>query len=285
MATSAAKDAYLALDAPITGTGIGGRITVEDLMNAAKAAPAAASAPSAAAAPADEVEVVKLPPIRKSIAKAMVGSLSSMAQLTLTSSFDASEIMAYRAKLKANAENLGLANITYNDMVLFAVARTLADAQFKALNANLIDDEMHYFKSVNLGVAVDTDRGLMVPTVMGANHKSLDQIAGEVKELAAQCKDGGIAPDKLKGASFTVSNLGSQGIESFTPVINPPQTGILGVNTIEYRVKMVKGEQVVYPAMGLSLTFDHRALDGLPAAKFLKAVVTNLENFSLLLAK
>ena len=277
MVTPAASGEYLAGGSRIEGTGLGGRVSVEDL-----------SAPAAAAQPVDavqapEYEDVKLTNIRKVIARSMTASLSSMAQLTLNTSFDATELMAYRKKVKENGEKLGLANITLNDMVLYAVSRTLPN--HKDLNAHLLEDKMRYFTNVHLGMAVDTERGLMVPTIFNANKLSLNDIAVEAKKCAADCQKGSINPDKLSGASFTVSNLGSLGIESFTPVINPPQTGILGVDNIVTRVKEVNGQIKTYPAMGLSLTFDHRALDGAPAAKFLKELAANLENFSALLAK
>ncbi len=249
----------------------------------ASAAPAAESAKTAV--PAAEYEDVKIPNIRRVIAKSMHASLSNMAQLTLNASFDATEIMAYRAALKANGEKLGMNNITLNDMVLFGVAKTLLG--HRDLNANFLDDKdiMRYFSHVNLGIAVDTPRGLLVPTVFGADALSLNELAAQSKAVINDAKAGTINPDLLKGASFTVTNLGSFGIESFTPVVNPPQTGILGVGTITRRVKTVGGNDVFYSAMGLSLTFDHRALDGAPAAKFLKELCANLENFNLLLAK
>jgi len=166
---------------------------------------------------------------------------------------------------------------------LYAVSRTLLN--HKELNAHFMDDKMLLFNTVNLGVAVDTERGLMVPTIFNAERKSLNEISKEAKVLISECQKGTINPDLLKGGSFTVTNLGTLDIESFTPVLNPPQTGILGVNTIVQRVKEVNGEYVYYPAMGLSLTFDHRALDGAPAARFLKELKTNLENFTVMLAK
>ena len=144
---------------------------------------------------------------------------------------------------------------------------------------------MRYFKNAHLGIAVDTPRGLMVPTLMNANLKSLNTISAEAKKLAAEAQSGTINPDLLKGGTFTITNLGSLGIESFTPVINPPQTAILGVNTLETKVKNVGGEMKLYQAMTLSLTFDHRALDGAPAARFLKELCGNLENFTMLLVK
>lgn len=275
MTTPAAKGAY---SADIAGTGIGGRISVNDI--GAAIAPAAVNG---VATPVADFEEVKTPNIRKVIAKTMHASLSEMAQLTLNASFDATEIMAYRSKVKASMEKLGLANITLNDLVMYAVAKTLPN--HKDCNAHYLGDTIKFFNNVHLGMAVDTPRGLLVPTIFNANSKSLNEIAAEAKELAGKCKDGTATPDMLTGGSFTVTNLGSMGVESFTPVINPPQTCILGVCNIETKVKNVGGEYKYYPAMGLSLTFDHRALDGSPAARFLKDLCNNLENFSVLLAK
>ncbi len=262
------------------GTGLNGRVTLADL--AAK--PAAASAPAAAApAPFAEYTDEKTPNIRKVIAKSMHASLSTMAQLTLNSSFDATKLLALRASLKAGSEKLGLANITLNDMVLYAVSRVILN--HRSLNAHYLDDTMRFFHTVNLGIAVDTDRGLLVPTLFGAEKLSLNELSTAAKAIITDAQKGTINPDYLKGGSFTVTNLGSLGIESFTPVINPPQTAILGVDTITRRIKEVNGADVSYPAMGLSLTFDHRALDGAPAAKFLKDLCFALENFDLLLTK
>lgn len=277
-ATPAAKDAYMKLQTgEVTGTGIGGRITTADL--AADIKPAAQTDD----VPVAEFTEVKLTNIRKVISKAMHHSLSSTAQLTLNTSFDATEIMNFRKKIKLGKEQLGLQNITINDIILYAVSRTILN--HKDLNAHFLDDKMLVFNNVHLGVAVDTERGLMVPTLFNANVKSLNEISKQAKQLVEQCQKGTVSPDALKGASFTITNLGTLGIESFTPVLNPPQTGILGVNTIVQRVRENGNGCEYYPAMGLSLTFDHRALDGAPAARFLKELKANLENFSALLAK
>ncbi len=246
----------------------------------------AAEAPVAtatAAAPVAEYEDVKLSNVRKVIAKSMHESLSSMAQLTLNASFDATQIMEYRALLKKNAEGMGLNNITFNDMVLFAVAKTLKN--HKDCNAHFLGDKMRFFNNVNLGIAVDTERGLLVPTVFNADKMSLNELSANAKTVIKAAQGGSISPDLLSGGTFTVTNLGAMGVESFTPVINPPQTCILGVCNITRRVKQVNGQDVFYDAMGLSLTFDHRALDGAPAARFLKELCANLENFNLLMAK
>ena len=257
------RDIKALAQASRTGTGLGGRVTVADQA----AAPAAQAAPAVQGADT-EYQDVKLPNIRKVIAKSMFQSLSTMAQLTHTTSFDATCIMNFRKGLKATPEQLQVPNITLNDIILFAASRVLP--KHPDLNAHFLEDKMRYFRHVNLGIAVDTSRGLMVPTLMRAEEKSLKEIAAEAKALAAACQDGSINPDLLQGASFTVSNLGTLGIEHFTPVINPPQTGILGVDCIVERVRTVDGQIAVYPAMGLSLTYDHRALDGAPASRFLQ---------------
>ncbi len=267
----------------IPGSGPNGRVIERDVLDAiAKGIPAKAAAP-AAVCDGPEYEDVKFSGIRRAISKSMHTSLSTMAQLTHTTSFDASAIMAYRKVLKAAGGEY--AGITIGDIVLYAVSRTLLN--HPDLNANMLDDNsIRKFNHVHLGVAVDTPRGLMVPTIRNADTLSLLEISKAVKELAAECRDGGINPDKLSGGTFTVSNLGNMGVESFTPVINPPQTGILGVcGTVDRVRKAADGAIELYHAMGLSLTYDHRAVDGTPAAKFQKELCSNLENFTTLLAK
>jgi pyruvate dehydrogenase E2 component (dihydrolipoamide acetyltransferase) len=301
MFTAPAREEHLK-DIPggtIVGTGLGGRITTDDLdkgkWNEAYEQASAASAQGIYAASGQNAgtgsgecaqplyEEVKISHMRKVIASAMHLSLSSTAQLTLNTSFDATDILEFRRKLKENGKITGLENITITDIIIYAVSRTLPG--HKHLNAHLMDDRIRYFKNVNIGVATDTERGLMVPTLFCAEEKSLNEISVEVKKLVNDCRSGTINPDLLKNGSFTITNLGTLGIESFTPVLNPPQTGILGVNAIVQRVKEVDGEYIFYPAMGLSLTFDHRALDGAPAARFLMDLKNNLENFSILLVR
>ena len=292
LAASAGVDATLA-----TGTGPNGRIIERDVRElmanpsvvatpaVAAEAPAAAPAAAPVAPAADEAEYkdVKFSGIRRAISKSMTTSLHTMAQLTHNTSFDATAILNYRKQLKAAGGEY--AGITLGDIVLYAVSRTLLN--HPDLNANMLDDNsIRLFNHVNLGVAVDTPRGLMVPTIFHADEMSLLEISKAVKALAAECRDGAISPDKLSGGSFTVSNLGNLGVESFTPVINPPQTGILGVcGTIDRVRKGKDGGIELYPAMGLSLTYDHRAVDGTPAAKFQKELAFNLENFTVLLSK
>ena len=253
-----------------------------------EAAPAKAEAPVAAVpapvAEAPEYVDEKFSAIRKATAKAMVKSLSTMAQLTHQHSFDASTILNLRKQLKANGEAMGMPNITINDLVMFAVSRILLN--HPQLNATMPEENMiRKYTNVHLGMAVDTPKGLMVPTIFNANKLSLAELSIEAKRLAKLCQEGKATPDMLSGASFTVSNVGSLGVEVFTPVVNPPQVGILGVCGTTTRIREVNGEIKTYPAMNLCLSYDHRALDGTPASKFMKELCQALENFSLLMMK
>ena len=229
------------------------------------------------AALAPEFEEVKLSNVRRVIARAMHASLAESAQLTLHSSFDASEALAYRKKLKAS-DNEVLARITLTDIIVYAASRVLC--HHKSANAHFLGERMALYRDAHIGLAVDTPRGLLVPTIFHANRRSLADISSHIKSLSEKCRQGAIEPDALKGATFTISNLGTMGVEMFTPVLNPPQTCILGVCSIVERTRQGQA----YPAMGLSLTFDHRALDGADAARFLKDLAGYLENFSVYLA-
>lgn len=276
------RDINAALDRGAVGTVaavedfLAGKVTAKAEEKAAETV----AAPAAAADNAAEYTEVPMSGVRKAIARNMHASLSEMAQLTLNTSFDATDVMAYRAKLKASGEALGLSKITLNDIVFYAVSRVLP--KFPELNATLVDNTLRLYKHANIGLAVDTEKGLYVPTIFASETMSLSELSAANKAAAAKAREGSLTPAEMSNGSFTVTNLGSMGIESFTPVINPPQVAILGVCAVTNRLK---ADGTVYPAMGLSLTFDHRAIDGSPAAKFLKELVSALENFSLLLAK
>ena len=265
-----------------TGTGPKGRIIERDIDKLiASGAAAAYAAPAAAEETA--FEDVKFGPVRKATAKSMTKSLSTMAQLTQQYSFDASQIQAYRAMLKPMDAPMG--KISLNDMVMFAVAKTIKSCP--DLNANRVEDNViRHFSHVNLGFACDTPRGLLVPTIFHADEMSLLELSMEAKRLAAAARDGSLSPDEMTGATFTVTNIGSFGCEAFTPVVNPPQIGILGVCNIQTKIKSAKDGMIeTYPAMGLSLTFDHRALDGAPAARYMSELCKSLESFMTLMAK
>jgi len=267
-----------------TPTGAEGRVMERDIAALVASGKTVIAAKAVAAAEEPEFEVVKNSGIRKVIAQNMHDSLASMAQLSFTAYFDATELFAYREKVKAMGEKLGYPNISINDMILFAVSRTVLD--YPVFNAHFSDKETKLFHRVHLGVATNTDRGLMVPTLFNADLKSLNMISREAKELSKKCRENTITPDELSGGTITVTNLGNNNISSFTPVINPPQTCIVGVCSPEWRVRPGKdGAMEMYRAMGISLTFDHRAVDGAPAAEFLNAFCRRLENFTLLLAE
>jgi pyruvate dehydrogenase E2 component (dihydrolipoamide acetyltransferase) len=296
----------------MTGSGPNGRIIVRDVealigkeatvetarvSAAPEAAPAASMAPAApAAAPAkpsaqavkttpamaytDDSETRPLSNIRKLISKAMHDSLQNSAQLTHHLSADARKILSLRSKVKKIQAEGYEYNITLNDMVAYAVIRALK--KHPDANVHFLGDSIQYFRKVHLGMAVDTERGLMVPALKNADDLSLPGLSSQLSQLASACRGGSVDPDLLQptAASFTISNLGAYGVEMFTPVINLPQAAILGVNTIIQRPAQLEGGAFGFvPYMGLSLTYDHRALDGGPATLFLAEIKKEIENF------
>jgi len=231
-------------------------------------------------APGTDYQIKPLSNIRKIIARSMHQSLQNSAQLTHHLSADARNLLQARKKFKKDFEaGLVNSNVTVNDLVCFAVIKALQ--QFPQVNSHLVGDQMKLFGKVHLGLAVDTDRGLMVPALRNADDYSVTGLSNQLRQLAESCRKGSINPDLLnpESASFTVSNLGNYGVEMFTPVINLPQTAILGVCTITPRPKdLGDGVYAFVPMIGLSLTYDHRALDGGEATRFLAAVAREIEN-------
>lgn len=221
--------------------------------------------------------------MRKIIAKSMHASLQNSAQLTHHLGADARRLLDLRKQVKkAMDEGKLTTNVTINDMVCFAVIKALK--KFPNVNSHFLGDTMRLFNKVHLALAVDTDRGLMVPVVRNADDLSITGLANQFKELANGCRKGGIAPELLaaEAGTFTVSNLGNYGVEMFTPVINLPQSAILGVNTIVPRPKdLGDGIYAFVPYIGLSLTYDHRALDGGEATRFLKQIAIEIENLDI----
>ena len=218
--------------------------------------------------------------VRKLIAKGMYESLRNSAQLTHHTSADARKILELRRKVKSRVESEGYQNITLNDMACYAVISALK--KHNEINAHFLGDKIRFFKKVNLGFAVDTPRGLLVPVVMEADKLSLIELSVEMQKIAVLCHSGSVDPNLLSSelATFTVSNLGAYGVEIFTPVVNLPQVGILGVNTIIKRPAELEGGAMGFvPYIGLSLTYDHRAIDGGPASLFLKTIKEEIERF------
>lgn len=254
---------------PASGTGIGGRVTSFDLVPLNPLY-------------GKDYDEKPMPNIRKLIAKAMVNSLQQSAQLTHHLSADVRKLLAFRKKIKTLGESgQNVPNITLNDMVCYCVVRALK--KHPAMNGHLAGDISRTFNKVHLALAVDTPRGLMVPVCRNADDLSLSGLSAQLKSLAEQCKKGNIDPELLKSeaGTFTVSSLGGYGVEIFTPILNIPQVGILGVNTIINRpVDLGDGMFGFAPFMGLSLTYDHRAVDGGPATLFLAEIKREIEVFS-----
>ena len=273
--TSAARAAGVSA---AEGTGIGGRVSVADAGRTAEAAPAAAvAAPAAAADFPGASTSAPLKGVRKVVAKRMMESLTSTAQLTLNTTANAAGILAMRKKVKNADEALGLNKITLNDLVCFAVSRTLL--KYPVFNAHLEDGVLTEFEQVHLGFACDTPRGLLVPVIRSAQALGLKAFSDEAKRLAGGAIEGSLSPEFLSGGTFTVSNIGSFGIETFTPVINLPQTAILGVGAITPRpVVAADGTIGVEQRLTLSLTIDHQVIDGADGARFLRDLVAAIEN-------
>jgi pyruvate dehydrogenase E2 component (dihydrolipoamide acetyltransferase) len=273
------------------GSGLGGRLTVADLAaNADLAAGAEQTLPSHSPQPLHLTEgaIAETPikGIRKIISDRMLRSLAENAQLTLNASASAVKLQELRSKIKVQGD----AKITINDLILFAVSRTLP--RFPFMNAHKIGDTIKTFERVHLAIAVDTPRGLLVPVIRNANLLSLPEISSEAKRLATACQSGNINPNELSGSTFSVTNLGSLGITSFTPVLNAPEVAILGVCNIEMKpIALLPGEACecscgvrFEPHIGFSLTFNHQVMDGAPAAKFLKELLDTVAQIDLLLA-
>lgn len=212
----------------------------------------------------DELTTVPLRGMRAAIATSMVDSLRNTAQLTLHRQYDAGPLVAYRAHLEPNARP------SLNDLIMIATARALAN--HPELNATIDDDErlIHRSRAVHLGMAVSVDGGLLVPVVRNADHMGPKEMAQATLHLSALARQGRLRMKDMLGGTFTVTNLGSLGVDGFTPILNRPQVGILGVGRM-------RG-----PDSTLSLTIDHRAVDGAPAARFLSSLASSLENPALL---
>ncbi len=262
----------------LIGSGPGGRIIKKDIEKAiSEGEPLIPSTVSKKFfGPVKEIPVEG---VRKIISERMLRSLQSTAQLTLNTSVDASNLLACRKSLKSSPQMKGLSKININDFLLYIVAKNLP--KFRALNAHFLKDKILEFEQVHLGFAVDSPRGLMVPIIHNAHLLSLEEISKEARRLSTACQEETILPDELNGGTFTVTNLGTMGIESFTPILNIPQVAILGVCSVSLKPIMKEDKIQFIPHLGLSLTFDHRAVDGAPAAKFLQELNMVIANFDL----
>ena len=273
----------------VTGTGPGGRITREDVERAAEAAralagagaapraaaagapapaaraPAAPAAPAAAGGPPPAARSIPMRGMRKTIAERMSQSLREAAQLTITSEADVTAAVELRERLVRQFD------FTYGDLLLQAVARALL--RHPRMNARLSGDAIAIMPQVNVGMAVALDDGLIVPVVMDADKRPLREIAAVTRELGERARAGKLRLEEVSGGTFTITNLGTFGVDAFTPIINTGETGILGVGRIVEKPVVHRGEIARRSMMTLSLTFDHRLIDGAPAAQFLQTVI------------
>ncbi len=249
-----------------TGSGLAGTLTSNDLVTKAESG-------------GDDYEITPLSNIRKIIASAMHQSLQNSAQLTHHLSADARRLLTLRQQAKQKMNEGDPSNITINDFLCLAVIKILK--KYAQVNAHFLGDSLKKFNNVHLGMAVDTERGLMVPAIRNADVLSIRELSTEIKTIADACRKGSVDPDILspEAASFTVSNLGNYGVEIFTPIINLPQVAILGINTIVPRPKdLGNGVYGFVPHIGLSLTYNHQAIDGGEATRFLKDIAIEIEN-------
>jgi pyruvate dehydrogenase E2 component (dihydrolipoamide acetyltransferase) len=262
----------------IEGSGPGGRIVKRDVEGAAKEGPASRPAKTAAPAPrgddGPESEKVPLSQMRKTIAKRLVESIGPVPHFFLTIDVDMSRAVAARERINRDLERDGV-RISYNDIVLKATAMALA--RHPECNAHWGGDHVMRFHRVHLGVAVAIEDGLITPVIRDADRKGMAEISAEVRELAGRAREKKLKPDEYTGATFSVSNLGMFGIEAFTAVINPPEAGILAVGAMEERPVIVDGELDVQPRMKITMSCDHRVIDGAQGSRFLQTLRRILE--------
>jgi pyruvate dehydrogenase E2 component (dihydrolipoamide acetyltransferase) len=261
----------------VQGSGPGGRIMKEDVLESLQVGKSAS--PQGPLTPQAEIPMMG---VRARIARRMHAGHSETAPVTLTMEVDATDLVQIRERLKASlADKLGF-SIGYNDLLIKIVARALRE--FPYMNARLDGDTIHQLGEVHVALAVDTERGLLVPVVRDADRKGMAEFAIELRQVVERARAGTALPDELSGSTFTITNLGMFEIDAFTPIINLPEAAILGVGRIKDCAAVVDGEIAIRKMMWLSLTFDHRLVDGAPAARFLQRIKQLVEEPYLLLA-
>lgn len=279
-ARKAAKELGVDL-ATVTGTGRDGIVTEKDVRAAHEAAaktpaPASAAPAQTCAAPADDAdEVIPMDGLRNLIADNMQASLQNAAQLTVFVEADVTEMVALRDTMLARNKKDPEYRLSFNDIIAFAVCRALR--QHPVMNTTLQADGIHMHRHVNLGIAVSLDTGLIVPNVKNADTYSLEELKGKVRDAASRARKGGLSMDEISGGTFTISNVSMLGVDGFTPILNPPETGILGVGRVVEKPGVFEGQVCVRKMMTLSLTFNHMVTDGGPAMSFLRTLADMLE--------
>jgi len=260
----------------ILGTGPSGRVT-EDDVKAAAAAPAGGTPAAAAPLPESVVpvkETIKLSGLRGTIARRMTES-AAIPAVTLSTTADVTDAIAFQRELVGEWRQHKL-RPQYQDLVIAAVARALKESPIA--NSHLVGDEVRVLDEVNVGIAMAIPEGLLVPVIKNADQKSLLEIAEEVRELAKKAKSNSLSIDEMTNSTFSITNLSSYNIDTFDPLLNQPEIGILGVGTVEERPVVVEGEVAIRSIANLNLAFDHRAWDGAPAAEFVRSIAKLLSD-------
>ncbi|SDQ16128.1 dihydrolipoamide acetyltransferase family protein [Virgibacillus salinus] len=250
----------------VQGSGARGKIEKADVTGYA----------AAQTEPTEEPERVKLKGLRKAVADKMLESTQSIPHVTLTSEIDMSQVIDVRKSLLPVIEKQTGYRLSYTEIIIKATAHVLGN--HPKVNASLVGDEIVMNKDVNIGLAVAVENGLIVPSIPDADKKGLAELTEASKTLGLKARDGKLSPAEMSGSTFSISNLGMYAVDGFTPIINPPETAILGVGRIVEKPVVVDGSVEVRPMMVLSLSFDHRAIDGAPAAAFLTELKDRLEN-------
>lgn len=256
----------------IVGTGEGGKITKEDVERALEARGLE-----------EEVRPLQSIPftgMRKSIAENMHASLQNTAQLTTFTEVDVTEMLRFLDMVREEYKSHETVRVSYNDIIILATSRVLK--RFPIMNSTLVEDEILLHDVVNMGIAVALSDGLIVPVLHDADKKGLLQIAQEVRELAMKAREGTLTVDEVTGGSFTVTNLGMFDVDGFTPILRPPETGILGVGRVKEKPAVHERKIAIRSMMFLSLTFDHRVVDGAPAAEFLQILARYVQHPNLI---
>jgi pyruvate dehydrogenase E2 component (dihydrolipoamide acetyltransferase) len=268
----------------IQGTGPGGRITKRDI-EAAAAAPAPAAAPAAPAyqppVAMAEVEEIPVTQMRKTIARRLATSIGPVPTFYLTTEVDMGRMLAVREQINRRLEAQGM-KVSINDLLIKAVAAALV--RHPEVNASWGETVIRRYGRVHIGVAVAIEDGLITPIVRDADRKGVAQIAHEVREMAGRARERKLAPEEYTGATFSISNLGMFGIQEFTAIINPPESAILAVGTVEEKPVVEDGQVVVRSRMRLTMSCDHRVIDGAMGARFLQTLKDNLEEPTMMLA-
>ncbi|WP_320171175.1 dihydrolipoamide acetyltransferase family protein [Maridesulfovibrio sp.] len=262
----------------VTGSGEDGRITKADILKAMN--PAAEQPAQAAPAEAQDT-ILPMDGVRKLIADNMHASLNSAAQLSVFVELDVTEMVRLRADLLARNKRNPEYRMSYNDIISYAVCRALK--RHPIMNSTLQEDGIHLHPHVNLGIAVSLPNGLIVPNVKKADTMTLEELRTEVRDVAGRARKGGLNMDEISGGTFTISNVSMLGVDGFTPILNPPETGILGIGRIIEKPAVKDGEIKIRSMMTLSLTFNHMTTDGAPAMTFLRELGDMLENPGLMI--